>query len=1115
MEESRTPQQIVIIGSSAGGIEALSILVSALPANFPTPIVIAQHLDPQHSSHLEEILANKGTLPVHTIFDQIELLPSHIYIAPPDRHLEISDSQVFLREDGMGRPKPSIDLLLATAAQAYGDGLVAVILTGIGSDGATGALEVKKRGGIVIIQDPSTAPYPAMPRSLAPTSVDFIAHIEEIGSLLYDLVMGIKVFSQATESKMLLSFLQHLHERSGLDFTSYKMPTIQRRLHRRMVAAGITSIPSYSRYLQNHPEEYSRLISSFLIKVTEFFRDQDLYAVLREQILPELISTAAYQGNELRFWSAGCATGEEAYSLAILLADVLRDDLDQYTIRIFATDLDNDAINFARRGIYPASSVAGLSPDIIARFFHKIDGEYEIQKRVRSMVIFGQHDLGQRAPFPRIDLILCRNVLIYFTLELQKRVLQLFAYSLRDRGYLVLGRAETTSPLAEFFSPIHPALKIYQRQGERLLIPVGHIKDATPLRPASVRTPSSGVHLLPTRETTRIRTSMEKLGSLVFNLPLGVIVVDRHYDIQIINGYAHQFLGIHRSAIGEDLLHLVEGIPSKTLRTIIDAALRGEGLPPRENTLSLENEVGEQRYLRIIGYPHQFDGEDGSVANVLLLVTDVTDEIRRQQITQQQGLEQRTRIEGDTESIEEELRQKQEEIARLTDQVQHLIDTNRELREANQELTATNVELHQSNEEYLVNTEEVQAAAEEVETLNEELQATNEELETLNEELQATVEELNTTNDDLEARSDELQQIVQEREEQRRASEAERTQLSAILVSMGDAVLVVDTAGKPILTNTSFSTLFGDNPKLDDESGQSIPPSETIQQRAARSETFNMTLTLVAPDGSRRWFEANGQPIQSDGILQGGVVVIRDITDRSIRRLQEEFLALASHELRTPLTSAQAALQLLIKKLHDNSMPGSYQHQANIALRQIHRMNVLVDDLIDVGRLQTGTLHLDMHPVNLVDLVKQCVDSIQLTVPERDLHLTVYQDTLMVQGDALRLEQILLNLLTNAIKYASESQRIDIRIRQAEDKVELQVQDYGPGIAEEKLASIFNRFYQAAPGQTQSREGLGLGLFIVRELVQAHGGTIRVNTQLGMGTTMTILLPLLLNSAKG
>ncbi len=1111
MPDDQMLTQLVVVGSSAGGIEALSTLVASLPSDFPAPIVIAQHLDPQRPSHLGEILARRGPLPVQTIFDHEALQNGHIYVVPADRHVEIADGHLILSSDHIGRPKPSINLLFSSAAKAYGDGLIAVILTGTGSDGATGALEVKRNGGIVVIQDPATAQYASMPRALAPTVVDFIVHINEIGTLLNDLLTGSMNLALPSEVKSLQSFLQQVHERSGMDFTSYKLPTIQRRLQRRLVATGTATLAAYRRYVQHHPEEYNRLISSFLIKVTEFFRDRDLFTALREQILPELIAHARQHGNELRLWSAGCATGEEAYSLAILIAELLGEDLERFTVRIFATDLDNDAIVFARHGIYSAAAVAGLEPAFVARYFQHVDSDFEVHKSIRNLVVFGQHDLGQRAPFPRIDLILCRNVLIYFTVELQKRVLQLFAYSLRNGGYLALGKAETTSPFTEFFTASHPTLKIYRRQGERLLMPIRQFKDMAPLRPPPVR-PVGSMPLAPSRDVSRARTSMEKLGSFVFNLPIGVVVVDRRYDIQSINSMAHQLLEIHRPAMGEDLLHLAEQVPSKPLRAIIDAAMNNDALPPANSVLTIETETGAMRHLQVMGFPHQFESEDSVIASVLLLISDITAQVQAQQERAAALLADTPQTAIMASQTTATVQQQNEEIERLTTQVQRLMAVNRELREANHEITATNLELHRANEEYLVNTEEVQAAAEEVETLNEELQATNEELETLNEELQATVEELNATNDDLEARSTELQDMVREREEQRRAAEAERTRLEAILVSMGDAVLVVNAAGQHVLSNAAYIQLFGDTQTatpFTDEQGRSLAHDAQPRQRAARGETFTTVYTLLAADGGRRWFEANGQPIIMNGVAQGGVVVIRDITDRSLRRLQDEFLARASHELRTPLTSAQMALQLAQKKIKDAPQRADVRPQLEVALRQVQHLNILVGDLMDVARLQTGNLQLQHSPCVLQQVISQAVEAVQLTVPDRQITVSAPEEALRVRGDLVRLEQIIFNLLTNAVKYAPQSQRLDVRLRRVVDKAVIEVQDYGAGIAASQLPHLFTRFYRVAQSSDAQRNGLGLGLFITKELVTAHDGTIDVRSEESTGTTFIVTLPLL------
>ncbi|MGH2409145.1 MAG: CheR family methyltransferase, partial [Chloroflexota bacterium] len=426
-----------------------------------------------------------------------------IYVVPANRHVTLSDHHLEIDQKGADRPKPSIDLLFQTAAAVFGEGLVAVVLSGLGSDGATGARRVKEAGGTVIIQNPRSANYPAMPRAIAPTAVDMVADADAMGPLLYDLLTGVYTPAGPGDDRQLRAFLAEVHNRTGIDFNRYKPATIRRRLERRLAATNIRTLGEYREVLERQPQEFDRLVNSFLIKVTEFFRDPELFAYLRTTVIPALVTRARAHGNELRLWSAGCATGEEAYSLAMLVAEALGDELDLFSVRIFATDLDSEAIEFGRRGVYPAAALAEVPRELVARYCMEQDGMCELTKIVRGLVVFGEHDLGQRPPFPRIDLCLCRNVLIYFTAELQQRALELFAFALRDGAYLVLGKAESTGPLPEYYTTADSALKVYRRQGDRMLLPLPHGRSTpTKARREQPAVPSASLELARQRRET-------------------------------------------------------------------------------------------------------------------------------------------------------------------------------------------------------------------------------------------------------------------------------------------------------------------------------------------------------------------------------------------------------------------------------------------------------------------------------------------------------------------------------------------------------------------------------------------------------------------------------------
>src|SRR5215212_4129024 len=1213
-EVDREPfARLVVVGSSAGGVDALLTFVATLPSDFRAPSVVAQHLDPRRQSHLGEILSNRSVLPVRTVSGDQPLESCIVYVIAADRDVEISDHAltVTAQTGSSPTPRPSVDRLLATAARTFADELVAVILTVTGSDGATGAQAVKAHGGTVIVQNPDTATYPGMPLAVPSSAIDIVANLEAIGPLLGDLVSGAYSIPASSEEGDLHAFLDRVRGRTGLDFSAYKRATIVRRLQRRMAAAGATTLPDYQRYIERHPEELQRLVASFLIKVTEFFRDPELFTYLSDRVLPALLSEARERG-ELRIWSAGCATGEEAYSLAMLVSDLIGADAEELPVRIFATDVATDAVEFARRGIYTQAALQGLSPDLIARHFTPVDGAFEVRKQVRSLVVFGEHDLANRAPFPRIDLVLCRNVLIYFTPELQRRALQLFAYSLRQGGYLALGKAETVSPLPEFFSLEQPRLKIFRRAGAPAPIPAGRVLSIGPLT-----RPGRRLHV-PAPETARTAASTaqpalreasasHQAARLLDQLSTGTLTVDRDYHIHTINMSGRHLLGIHTAAIGEDLIHRMDPVLAGPLREVIDAALRGE---PSTAVYHVPDRVmdddGRDLFIAVRSLPE----ENQPAREAVLEIVEITSLARqlRDEVASRERLEVLTdRQIGRTDRAAAQLR---------------------ELQVANEVLAIETGRLRSANEELLVANEEAQAAAEEIETLNEELQATNEELETLNEELQATVEELTTTNDELQARTIESQNLAAAREADRKRleeilqgapigmsvmdgmdhiyrltnvatlaqlgrSEAEvlgrtaaevqpelvsqgfvgvldevfnlgqpftgrdvlmrhdrsqdgvledyyydlvyqplvnpagqveailaqsidvtdrllaRHQFEATLSAMGDAVMVVATDGTLELTNAAFDQFFGPSRTFvpEDELGRPLPEMDWPQRRAANGESFTMLFTLRQAEEARRWFEGSGQPLLINGVQQGGVVVIRDVTDRSLRHLQEQFLAVAGHELRTPLTALSLSIDLAARRVENLDDQRLRQHIARAA-GQTRRLTELAHEIVDVVRLTTATLPIERAPLDLSDLSRRVVDTIQVIAGEQPVTLQGDDAPIVISGDARRIEQILLNLLVNAVTFSGGSGSIDVSLRQAEGFAEVAVHDHGPGIPAHVMPHIFERFYRV-DDERSAREGLGLGLFIAREIVNAHEGRIEVESTIGSGATFTVRLPLL------
>ncbi len=779
--------ELVVVGSSAGGVGALSTLVSTLNKAFPAPIVIAQHLDPQRPSQLGSILERRSTLPIVVVDEHSPTLLENgkIYVVPANRHVRILDGHVNLEGDHADRPKPSVDMLLSSAAIAYGEHLIAVILTGSGSDGAAGAVDVKDAGGVVIIQNPKTAAYPSMPLSLPPTAVDHVLEMEQIGPVLYDLLKGVDLPAPEKVEDPLRDLLSQVSNQTNIDFRNYKSSTILRRIARRMAVTHNGTIHDYGEYLRTHPEEVKELIKSFLIKVTGFFRDPEAFEMLRETVIPELVERGKENGRSLRLWSAGCATGEEAYSLALLIADQLGKDFPEWNVKIFATDLAADAISFARRGLYPENVLKDLPDHYRDRFFERIDHGYQVTKTLRQIVIFGQQDISRGVPFPRIDLVTCRNLLIYLKPELQHIVLDLFAYSLQQsRGFLFLGKAEAARPTKATFELVNKKWKIYRCLAGPLNFPVyeGSVSSGNPLsilrepRPrhaAAMVNPLDATHA--EVETAQLRRVNE---TILRSTNVAVVIIDRSYRIVTINAAARRLLGIRDLAYDQDFLHTVRGVPYHEVRKAIDTTFR-EQSTINLSELELENgKEGSGRYVNLTITIMQ-GVENGIPELAVITAHDVTEQVqmkRRLEATQQEQAEL---------------------VSELSGANKRLSTMNKELQDANEELQA-------ANEELMLTQEELQATNEEFEATNEELQATNEELETNNEELQATNEELQTTNEELSFRTAELQEAAKQ-------LRIEQVQLSVLLERFPNYIMVLNAQDLTIQTiNPAYKTLLGD-----------------------------------------------------------------------------------------------------------------------------------------------------------------------------------------------------------------------------------------------------------------------------------------------------------------
>ncbi|MCB0108813.1 MAG: hypothetical protein KDE53_22990 [Caldilineaceae bacterium] len=480
-KEAVAPRLSVVgLGASAGGLAPLRIFLSALPADTGLTFVVVTHLSPEHESILPELLQPHTEMPVRQVTGRAVMEPNHVYVIPPGKRLLVMQNFLELAEFAMPRgQRLQIDVSFRSLAEHHGDG-GAVILSGTGSDGAVGIQSIKEKGGLILVQDPTEAEYDGMPRSAIATGlVDIVAPVAELATQLVaakrtgatlDLPADPTDLSKAGE-ETLLQILTHLRVRTDHDFTGYKRATVLRRIGRRMQVTQLSALTAYLHRLRHDPEEADILSRDLLIHVTEFFRDPAAWEVLAQKVIPHLF-TGKGREESVRVWTVGCATGEEAYGIAMLLLEHAATLRQPPQIQIFASDLGELALDFARRGVYPAAIATNVSPERLERFFVQENSHYRVRDELRERVLFTGHNLLQDPPFSKLDLVLCRNLLIYLQRPLQERVFETFHYALRPEGYLFLGSAESPDGITTLFAAVDKQHRIYRRsqQSQRTLL---------------------------------------------------------------------------------------------------------------------------------------------------------------------------------------------------------------------------------------------------------------------------------------------------------------------------------------------------------------------------------------------------------------------------------------------------------------------------------------------------------------------------------------------------------------------------------------------------------------------------------------------------------------------
>lgn len=721
---------IVGIGASAGGLEAITALLQQLPTNTGMAFVFVQHLAPNHESMLTELLARETTMPVLEIKDGMHVQPNHFYVIPPNTYLGMLHGKLHLMPRGDEKvPNLPIDFFMRSLANEMSSRAIGVILSGSASDGVLGLMEIKAEGGITFAQDEASAAHTSMPHSaVAAGCVDFIlppqriAHeLARIGQHPYlkpDTALSEK--ATAVEEDNLQKIFLLLRQNTGNDFTYYKRSTILRRIKRRILLHKLERLEDYVRFLQGNPAEVEALFHDLLINVTNFFRDPEVFESLKNIVFPNIMNERP-EGLPIRIWVAGCSTGEEVYSIAIALFEYLSDLASNTPIQIFATDLDEQAIVKARSGIYPKTIEEHVSATRIQRFFTKVDEGYQISKHIRDICIFAQQNVFKDPPFSRLDLISCRNLLIYLTPVLQKKIMPIFNYALSNHGYLLLGSSETIGRHADLFRLADKKNKLYEKKSVAGSLHFNLTDFSvsgmnTGKMTTSTMTPSASWSNLDVQHEAD-RIVLKKFS------PVGV-VINKDFDIIQFRGHTGKFLEPATGEASLNLLKMVRNDLQIELRNAIHQAIKKNVSIRKENIhMRINTEI---KKVCIVVEP--IIGPENQTRYFLVLFEEST-------------LDKTSA--GKKQTVNKVVSTKEsEEIKRL----QH-------------EISATQEYMHTVIEQQEVANEELTSANEEIQASNEELQSTNEELETAKEELQSTNEELATVNDELAGRNDELEQL--------------------------------------------------------------------------------------------------------------------------------------------------------------------------------------------------------------------------------------------------------------------------------------------------------------------------------------------------------------------
>jgi len=1048
------PHHIIAIGASAGGMDEINSFFDHTPLDGVSYVII-QHLSPDFKSRMVELLGRHSKLVVKEAENDMKVQRNEVYLIPNDKFMTIREGRLTLSDKGNAKgPHLTINTFFHSLAADCGNRAIAVVLSGLGTDGTEGIKDIKKGGGMVIARNPANSAFSSMPSNAIATGlVDFVLDPIAMPSAIEDYVKnaGELIIDSTDDDKNLKAIIDLIKDNSPLDFSDYKHATILRRTKRRASYGNFTSLHSYLNYLKTTPAEVIALSKEFLISVTSFFRDATAFYFIKTKVLPDVLDKRS-PGEELKLWVAGCATGEEVYSMAIMIAELLDERGEDIVVKIFATDIDAEALHFAGKGVYPIAIEKDVSAERREKFFIKEGEYYRVTPAIRKMVIFAHHDLVKNPPYCNMNFISCRNLLIYMTPILQKKIFSMLLFGLKRDGYLFLGSSENPMPILKNLEVVEKKWKIYRNLETKrgISFDAFAMPDLLDVKRASSR---SVVENRPVSNHPDLLEAMHIC--LAEDLNYLAVCVDENNQVTSAFGDTSKYLLQKHfttnlmELLPKPLAVVFNSLSNNAFKSGVAGTVRGIAIKQENKVLkvnlsvSLLNVKGDKKVV-IATFTQSKKEKDSNVGTY----------------------DGSLYLDEYTKNLEAELKELKDKL--------HLSD---------ERLDASNENMQSFNEELI-------SANEEMQSTNEEMQSVNEELHTINADYQLKNKELLEVNDDLNNyfRSNINGQLFINND------------LQLIRFSPGTVKqinLLESDIGRPlsnISTNIKFETIIND--------------IKTVLQNGT-------VITREVETNNGKWYQIMTMPYvqQSTNQNNGAIITFNDVTElkliqaeinkknKTLQRINadlDHFIHAASHDLLAPLGNIETSINIMNKiPLTDNKL----MDFLNIINASIKKFRALITDIAAIAKVEGDMMVMEM--VNLDDIINNIEWSLENKIGEAQAVITRDLQVKDILFSKKNIRSIVYNLVSNAIKFRREAApQITIHTWMEGEMVVISVMDNGKGMAKGAMDKIFEMYGRI----NHDVEGHGIGLYLAKKIVNAAGGSIEVKSELGVGSDFRIYL---------